>query len=258
MLAPVVAESAIAQPTVVVELLTDGPARPGLAAARRRTWFSASSRSTQPESSRAGSCAAVAASICSKAWRRQAWAMAPEQTSITLDTAFGRHARCRYGCRACCRRHELPRAATTARFSALVCAGQGCRTCCRVRLAMRFPEHRCGSISAQIRRAATPVVGLPPASLKRLARAARPLELVIARIGRRGCCGDFAQAEVLNRRCTIAQAAALSSRCRRIPAASARRYSAAKAMRWVCPGSIASVSSQNGFQPSSSRSSSRK
>ena len=29
-------------------------------------------------------------------------------------------------------------------------------------------------------------------------------------------------------------------------------------MRWVWPGSIASVSSQNGFQPSSSRSSSRK
>ena len=35
-------------------------------------------------------------------------------------------------------------------------------------------------------------------------------------------------------------------------------YSAENAMRWVCPGSIASVSSQNGFQPSSSRSSSRK
>ena len=34
--------------------------------------------------------------------------------------------------------------------------------------------------------------------------------------------------------------------------------SAANAMRWVWPGSIASVSSQNGFQPSSSRSSSLK
>src|SRR5262249_31326803 len=34
--------------------------------------------------------------------------------------------------------------------------------------------------------------------------------------------------------------------------------SAAKAMRWVWPGSIASVSSQNGFQPSSSLSSRRK
>ena len=57
---------------------------------------------------------------------------------------------------------------------------------------------------------------------------------------------------------TSAPAAARPNRLRRIRSAIVRDESAANAMRWVWPGSTASVSSQNGFQPSSSLSSRRK
>src|SRR5947207_15296914 len=65
--------------------------------------------------------------------------------------------------------------------------------------------------------------------------------------------GSFPQLTLYKRRSRGAVQSVPTDSSRKRPA-----YSARNATRWVCPGSTASVSSQNGFQPSSSRSSNLK
>ena len=214
--APVIAEFAIAQPNVVVELLTD--ARLAACRGAKRTWFSASSRFDEPE--------VIARRLVHISYgiylnnRPGAAGLgngAAIPDLITMDHRLRRHARCRVAVARVaegtnCRAQQQPRGS-----GAPVCAGQGCHRAAAS--AWRCDSRNRGS-TRQIRPAAPPVPGTAisnvwpgctPGARHREDRAMRLLPATPAR------------AKVLNRRHTIAQAAAQSSRCRRIRRASARR-----------------------------------
>jgi DNA-binding transcriptional LysR family regulator len=153
MLAPVIAEFAIAQPNVVVELLTD--ARLYSLPRREADLVFRIQPLDEPEVIARRLVHISYGIYLKKGLAPQGLGNGAGTDLITMDTAFGGMPDAVWLSRVL-PKAESPRAATTARFRRACVRWAAVSPCCRVRLAMRFPKSS-GSIWAKIRRAATPL-----------------------------------------------------------------------------------------------------